>query len=196
MDSGPWSFAVHKLWCIGASAGSGRLRVFPGQAMNAIRRLEPVRTAHDGDIPMRATVLLVNEEPELLDALSRFLDGLGFQVASASSGHEAFKRVQKEEFDVVVIDLLMKETDPVGLLRQIKNLLPLTEVILMVNKETIASAANGMRLGAFDFVLTSEVWTELPYKILMGKTRKTLQEDKIRLTEESLAEEAALRDAW
>jgi DNA-binding NtrC family response regulator len=184
------------LLCIGASAGSGRLRVFPGQAMNAIRRLEPVMTAHDGDNPMRATVLLVNEEPELLDTLSRFLDGLGFQVATAGSGHEAFKRVQKEEFDVVILDLLMRVSDPVGLLRQIKNLLPLTEVILMVNKETIAAAANGMRLGAFDYVLTSEVWTELPYKILMGKTRKTLQEDKIRLTEESLAEDAALHDAW
>jgi DNA-binding NtrC family response regulator len=181
---------------IGASAGSGRLSVFLGQAVNAVRSLEPVMKAHDGDNPMRATVLLVNEEPELLDTLSRFLDGLGFQVAAAGSGQEAFKRVHKEEFDVVVIDLLMKESDPIGLLRQIKNLLPLTEVILMVNKETIAAAANGMRLGAFDYVLTSEAWTELPYKILMGKTRKTLQENKIRSTEESLAEDASLRDAW
>jgi DNA-binding NtrC family response regulator len=164
--------------------------------MNAIRSLEPVMKALDGDNPMRATVLLVNEEPELLDTLSRFLDGLGFQVAVASSGQEALKRVHKEEFDVVVIDLLMKESDPVGLLRQIKNLLPLTEVILMVNKETIAAAANGMRLGAFDYVVTSEAWSELPYKIVMGKTRKTLQENKIRSTEESLAEDAALRDAW
>jgi DNA-binding NtrC family response regulator len=164
--------------------------------MNAIRRLGSFMRAHDGDIPMRATVLLVNEEPELLDTLSRFLTGLGFQVATAGGGQEASQRIHKEEFDVVVIDLLMKESDPVGLLRQAKNLLPLTEVIFMVNKETIDAAANGMRLGAFDYVLTSEAWTELPYKILMGKTRKTLQEHKIRLMEESLAGDGARRDSW
>jgi len=164
--------------------------------MNTIRRLEPVMTAHDGDNPMRSTVLLVNEEPEFLDTLSRSLVGLGFQLATAGSVQDAFRRVRQEEFDVVVIDLLMKQSDPVALLRQIKNLAPLTEVILIVNKETIAAAANGMRLGAFDYVLTSEVLTDLPYKILMGKGRKIEQENKIRLTEERLAGDAALLDSW
>ncbi|MFH1116692.1 MAG: response regulator [Pseudomonadota bacterium] len=164
--------------------------------MNVIGRPKPVGTAHDGDSPMRATVLLVNEEPGFLDDLSRFLARLGFHMAIAGSGQETLDRVQKEEFDVVVIDLLMKHSDPVGLLRQIKNLLPLTEVILQVNKEILAAAANGMRLGAFDYVLTSEVWSELPYKILMGQMRKTLQENKIRLTEEILARDAVFHDVW
>ena len=145
---------------------------------------------------MRATVLLVNEESELLDTLSKFLAGLGFHVAAAVGGQEASSRVHKEEFDVVVIDLLMKESDPIGLLRQIKNLLPLTEVIFTANKDTIDAAANGMRLGAFDYVLTSETRTELPYKILMAKTRKTLQEDKIRSMEESSGGNAVIRDSW
>lgn len=152
--------------------------------------------AHDGDNPMHATVLLVNEKLELLEKWSRFLTGLGFQVVSADGGQEASSLVHTEEFDVVVIDLHMKGSDPVGLLRQIKNLLPLTEVIFLVNKETIDAAVNGMRLGAFDYVLTSEAWTELPYKILMAKARKSQQESKIRLMEENLARDPALRDSW
>jgi len=138
---------------------------------------------------MHATVLLVNEEPGLRDTLSRFLEGVGFHVAVAFGGEEASSRVSKEEFDVVVIDLLMKESDPIGLLRHIKSLLPLTEVVFIANKETLDAAAIGMRLGAFDYVLGSEAWTELPYKIVMGKTRKVQQEDKIRSMEESLAED-------
>ncbi|MEW6351729.1 MAG: response regulator [Thermodesulfobacteriota bacterium] len=136
---------------------------------------------------MYATVLIVNEEPQVLESLSTSLGALGFQVVIAAGGQAALRYIHQNEFDVVVLDLHMRDTDPVGLLRQIKSLQPLTEVIFMTAHGGIAAAATGMRLGAFDYVLTSEAETELPYKILMGKTRKTQQEDKIKLVEKSLS---------
>jgi DNA-binding NtrC family response regulator len=134
---------------------------------------------------MYTTVLLVHKEPEILEHLSSSLSGFGFRVVTAGTGGEAQAHIYRDDFDVAVLDLLMKGTDVIGLLRQVRSLLPLTEVILLATENTVAAAAKGIWLGAFDYVLASRAVWELPGKILEARIRKSRQEEKIRLAEES-----------
>jgi DNA-binding NtrC family response regulator len=134
---------------------------------------------------MHASVLLVHKDPEILERLSGSLGGLGFQVVTAGTERAAQALIYRDEFDVAVIDLLMEGTDAIGLLRQVKSLLPLTEVIVLASEKMVSAAARAMWLGAFDYVLSCNAVWELPLKILEARIRKSRQEEKIRLAEES-----------
>jgi two-component system, OmpR family, response regulator len=147
--------------------------------------LEPFLKVQDGDDSMHASVLLVHKQSEILEHLSSSLGGLGFHVVTARTGGEAQALIYRDEFDVAVLDLLMEGTDAIGLLRQVRSLLPLTEVILLATEKTVAAAAKAMWLGAFDYVLACNAAWELPLKILEARIRKSRQEEKIRLAEAS-----------
>jgi DNA-binding NtrC family response regulator len=133
---------------------------------------------------MKAEVLLIQSEPEILETLSRSLTSKDFFVVNVTARREALALIQRQDFDVVVVDLIMKGVDCIGFMREVKNIMPLTEVIFLTDPEGIEAAARGIRLGAFDYVLKSEAETKLPEKILQAKARKDLQEEKIRQVSE------------
>jgi len=56
-------------------------------------------------------VLLVDDDPDFIEANSIILDASGFEVLTASSGAEGLKRVEEEKPDVVVLDVMMENTD-------------------------------------------------------------------------------------
>ncbi len=132
---------------------------------------------------MNAEVLLIQAEPELIETLSRSLREHGFSVVTVTTRQEALALIQRREFDVVVLDLIMAGVDCIALMRDVKNLMPLTEVIFICDEDGVTAAAKGIRLGAFDYALKSEAVTELPEKIMQARVRKARQEDKIKMVE-------------
>ncbi len=56
-------------------------------------------------------VLLVDDDPDFIEANSIILDASGFEVLTASSGAEGLKKVEEEKPDVVVLDVMMENTD-------------------------------------------------------------------------------------
>jgi two-component system response regulator HydG len=101
---------------------------------------------------MAASVLVVDDEPSLLKALEKTLKGAGYEVATAPSAEEALAILPDVDPQVVVTDLILPNMDGIDLLRQIKEIAPATEVLLMTGHASIERAVEAMRLGAFDFV--------------------------------------------
>lgn len=132
---------------------------------------------------MKVKVLLVDDERDFIDVLGERLESRGLTVSKAVSGDEALEKIGQEDIDVVVLDVLMPGKDGVATLQEIKNLKPLLEVILLSGNATVEAAVNGLKLGAFDFLLKPTEVSDLMEKIALAYKRKADQENRIRNAE-------------
>jgi len=98
-------------------------------------------------------VLLVDDEEEFVSALSERLMLRGIEVDSALNGEEALARLVEKEFEVVILDVMMPGLSGLEVLRQIKSTHPDTQVILLTGHGSTREGIEGMRLGAFDYLI-------------------------------------------
>ena len=98
-------------------------------------------------------VLLVDDEEEFVSALSERLTLRGIEVDSALNGEEALARLQEKDFEVVILDVMMPGLGGLEVLRQIKTTHPNTQVILLTGHGSTREGIEGMRLGAFDYLI-------------------------------------------
>ena len=97
-------------------------------------------------------VLLVDDEPHFIKMLAERLSVRGFSVETAGGGSEAVERVKEEPYDAIVLDLLMPEMDGLETLKQLKEINPDLQVILLTGHGTVDKGVEAMKLGAMDFV--------------------------------------------
>jgi len=98
-------------------------------------------------------VLLVDDEPRYLETTSRLLARKGCAVATAESGMEALSLLSREPVHVVVLDVKMPGMDGHETFRAIRKSHPLVEVILLTGHGTVDSAVEGLKAGAFDYLV-------------------------------------------
>jgi len=101
---------------------------------------------------MFPSILIVDDEPSILQSLSGLLSDEGFEVATASNGYEALKMIDKESPDLVLLDIWMPGMDGIETLKAIKKDNPLIQVIIITGHGTIETAVRSTKLGAFDFI--------------------------------------------
>ncbi|ADU61154.1 MAG: response regulator [Pseudodesulfovibrio sp.] len=112
------------------------------------------------------SVLLVDDEPDLLDFLSKRLNRRGFIVQTASNGRQALAAIGVLPPDVVILDMLMPGgMDGLATLREIRRLFPLVEVLLLTAHASTEAALRGMELGAYDYLIKPVAIGELVLKI-------------------------------
>lgn len=101
-------------------------------------------------------VLIVDDDVDLLQTLSRLLTRRGYEVVAAENGEAALQTVQevsaKQPFDVIISDVKMPKMDGIELLRQAKAAAPDTEMILLTGYGTIETAVSAMKNGAYDYL--------------------------------------------
>ena len=129
---------------------------------------------------MKIGVLLVDDEKEYVELLSERLETRDFAVSKAFSGDEAIERIEKGDVDVVILDVLMPGKDGVTTLREIKARNPLVEVVMLTGNATVESAVEGMKIGAFDYLMKPVELRDLVEKIVKAYKRKAEQEERIR----------------
>jgi DNA-binding NtrC family response regulator len=132
---------------------------------------------------VKIRVLLVDDEEEFVETLAERLEVRDLDVATALSGADALLRIEEEEIDLVILDLQMPGVDGLEVLRQIKEARPLIEVIMLTGHATVQTAIEGMKLGAFDFLVKPTEMEELVEKINQAFSRKAEQDQRIREAE-------------
>lgn len=93
-------------------------------------------------------VLLVDDDPEMLDILQRLCKKAGFESDIAGSGEEALDMMRKRNYLIVVSDIIMPGCDGIDLLRKIKQLSPPTHVIMLTGYQILENILTAMRAGA------------------------------------------------
>jgi two-component system NtrC family response regulator len=103
-------------------------------------------------LPSQGRILLVDDDESFLEVMSFLLEEEGYDVVRASSGPEAFERLQAGPFPVMVTDLKMPGFDGLTLLKKAHGLDPSLLVIVMTAFGDMGTAVAAMKAGAFDFL--------------------------------------------
>jgi DNA-binding NtrC family response regulator len=135
-------------------------------------------------------ILLVDDEIVFTQNMSKLLTSRGYRVTSVNSGDNAINALEKEKFDVVVLDLKMPGMDGIATLKEIKKLELFTETLILTGHGSIDTALEAIKLGAYDYLTKPCEIDELVAKIegAWGKKdsgEKKDMEDKIQKIVES-----------
>lgn len=129
---------------------------------------------------MIAHILIVDDEKDFVTALAERLTLRDYDVTTSFEGQDAIEKINQHNYDIVILDVKMPGTSGIDVLKEIKNIKPLTEVIMLTGNATIETAIEGMKLGAFDYLMKPCETDDLIDKINKGYKKKTEHEDKIR----------------
>ncbi len=129
---------------------------------------------------MKIRVLVVDDEQQFVEQLTERLQLRDYDVTACFSGEEALETIRKFNFDVVILDVAMPGMDGIETLGELKKIKPLTEVIMLTGHATVESAIEGMKLGAFDYLLKPTKTDDLVMKVDSAYARKDTQEERIR----------------
>ena len=126
----------------------------------------------------KVKLLVVDDEQSIRKLCMTIGSSLGFACNEAESAESAITRLETETPDLVLSDLKLPNHSGVELLKQIKSILPRTEVAIMTGHGSIESAVDAMKLGAYDYI-------EKPFRV--EKMRLLLQRmaEKVRLVNEN-----------
>ena len=97
-------------------------------------------------------LLVVDDEPGILRLIEKFARNIGFEVATAGSGHEALQKLQTENAAVALVDLRMPDVDGLEVLRRIRATDSDCQVILMTGHASIETAIEAIKHGAMDYL--------------------------------------------
>jgi len=129
----------------------------------------------------RGRLLIVDDEVELRHALCETLADEGYETVGAENGAAALQAIAKQEFDLLLSDLMMPGMDGVELLRRGLEIDPNLVGIIMTGQGTISSAVESMKVGAFDYVLKPfDLRTMLPILARAMEVRR-LRTENVRL---------------
>ena len=137
---------------------------------------------------MNTRILIVDDEPAILNALTGILEDEGYDVSAAKSGQEALRLIKAEPPELVFLDIWMPEMDGIETLRRALELVPHLQVVMMSGHGSIESAVKAIKLGAYDYIekpLSLEKVTLL--------IRHALHELKLERENRSLKEQSARR---
>ncbi len=98
-------------------------------------------------------ILVVDDEEIVRDALSEWLDNMGYQVKTVDDGLKALEEIELNDWDVTLVDLKMPKMDGIETLRRIHKIRPDLPVIIITGHGTVDSAVVAMKEGAADYVM-------------------------------------------
>ena len=129
---------------------------------------------------MKTRVLIVDDEEQFILPLAERLRMRDYDVTTSLSGGDAVDKINRYNYDVVILDVMMPGMDGVETLREIKKIKPLTEIIMLTGHATVETAIEGMKLGASDFLMKPCQPEDLVAKIDKAYDRKAEKEERIR----------------
>jgi two-component system, NtrC family, response regulator AtoC len=127
---------------------------------------------------LKIKLLVVDDEQSIRRLCMTIGTSLGFTCNEAESAESAVTRLETDPPDLVLTDLKLPNQSGVALLKQVRNILPRTEIAIMTGHGSIESAVDAMKLGAYDYI-------EKPFRV--EKMRLLLQRmaEKVRLVNEN-----------
>jgi len=114
---------------------------------------------------MKCQILLVDDEKTMVKYLSKQLIKKGFDIRVAYNGLDALEQVKAADFDVVLLDVLMPGMNGIDTLKEIKKIKPRTEVIMLTGHASVEVGIEGMKAGAFNYIMKPFDPTELVTEI-------------------------------
>jgi two-component system NtrC family sensor kinase len=170
------------------------------RALALLRKATPSIMAH-GVAPgfRRSRLLVVDDSPTYLHFIRAQLEEEGHEVVAVSSGREVLEKVEDEQFDCIVVDLVMPEMSGTELCAHLDTLRrkhdQLFQIVILTARDSKEDMMRGLEAGADDFVGKSGESEILKARIRALLRRKFLHEENMRITGEFKNKELELERA-
>jgi len=127
------------------------------------------------------SVLLVEDEENLHDALKLNLELEGYEITSAYDGHEALKKVQEEYFDLIIMDVMLPGVDGISVTESIRLQNNEVPILILSARNTSADRVTGLKKGADDYLTKPFNLEELLLRVqkLIEKNKKLQDKDSV-----------------
>jgi DNA-binding NtrC family response regulator len=120
----------------------------------------------------KATILVVDDEPQVAEVLRGILEFEGFEVETVENGKQALDRITSvDRFDLIITDMKMPEMDGLELLTQVQKLSKDLPVIVLTAYATLKNGLNAIKDGVYDYVSKP-----FSVKILMNVVHEALKD--------------------
>ena len=140
-------------------------------------------------------ILVIEDEPRILEFLARGLEAEGFSVLGARDGQEGLRLAEKAACDLVILDLLLPRLDGLSVLRALETARPDLPVVIVSARADLKTKLNGFDLGARDYLTKPFSLDELLARVRVHLRRPEDRIDGHVLRVGSLALDLARREA-
>lgn len=125
-------------------------------------------------------ILLVDDEEMFLSTTQKLMEKRGVKTYTATNGYDALETLGSRRVDVVVLDIKMPGIGGIDVLSKIKQKYPTVEVILLTGHASVETAVEGLKLGAFDYLIKPATISEIMAKVEEAFNRKQAKEERVR----------------
>lgn len=134
---------------------------------------------------MLKKILIVDDEPSILESLNGILSDEGFAPVCTASAEEALALLEEEVFDLVLLDIWLPGMDGLEALKRIREMDPRLPVVMISGHGTIETAVQATKDGAFDFVEKPLSYDKIILVIKNGLRLSRLEEENIILRQKA-----------
>jgi len=131
-----------------------------------------------------ARVLIVDDDPVILEVIGDILKNNGYEVVAAPNGAAGIRELERKYFDLVLTDLVMPDVDGMEVLNHVVSISPKAICIILTGHGTIKSSVEAIKKGAFDYITKPITGDELLVVIEKALKFRNLEEENIRLKKE------------
>jgi DNA-binding response OmpR family regulator len=129
-------------------------------------------------------IFVVDDDPFLLDLLSRYLTKEGYYVEGAQTANEAVTKLKKSNFDIALLDVMLEGIDGLELMEKLCKLKPGLCFIVMTGHPSLETALMAMKNGAKDYLIKPFKLEHLGERIKRCYSERELQEENRRIKNE------------
>ena len=134
---------------------------------------------------MPGPLLVVDDEPQILQMISGILRDEGFEVITAPDGEAALKLVGEEAPDLVLLDIALPGLDGLEVLQELKRHYPFLPVVIISAYGSVENAVKATRLGAYDFIEKPPHADKILLTVRNGLELARLSEENRRLRQQT-----------
>jgi DNA-binding NtrC family response regulator len=133
---------------------------------------------------MSARILVVDDEEIVIRSCLRILGNGDYEVDAVQDGWEALKKIDENDYDVLILDIMMPKIDGLEVLQRVKETHPDVDVIMVTGHSQIETAVRSMKLGAFDYLPKPFDPDELERVVERALERRRLLQENLDLKTE------------
>jgi two-component system, NtrC family, response regulator HydG len=130
---------------------------------------------------MKASILIVDDEPSVRDSLRRWFQDDGFEVGTAEGANDALTRLADRRWDLALVDIRMRGTDGIELQRRMRDIDPELIVIIMTGYASVDTAVTALKNGAYDYITKPLDPDDVAHLVTNALSHRRTKEENVRM---------------